>query len=308
MSVNPITRTIDRHKQANQAIRATGVEFGKLYESTRTRLNRRLAEAVLTPGRRNEAKYLSELIEIISNEYAHLEQDFRAGFKRAVPYVAESFYFEAMHDLGKSVIGKFDKARAEYLLKDAYTHVAGATRNMCVSDVQFLRNVAGRIFGESAMGGITIADASAQILKELKGRKNFQFVAKDGHVWNSRAYSEMLGRTVLMNSGRKTYFDACLDEGSDVVKVTVSGTCCPDCAVWENRLLSITGSTPGLPTVEDAQAGGLLHPNCTHSFVAVGKVISKRNFENDGRPKNGLNSKEDVQANTAEAWRKYRKT
>jgi|GEM_PF-6376403 len=68
---------------------------------------------------------------------------------------------------------------------------------------------------------------------------------------------------------RQEYLDTCAEHGADVVRVTVSGHCCEKCAEWENRLLSISGATKGLPTVDEATAAGLFHPNCTHSLTEV---------------------------------------
>lgn len=130
--------------------------------------------------------------------------------------------------------------------------------------------------------------------------------AAGGHVWNNEAYCQMLSRTVLLNAGRQTYFDTCAENGNDVVRVTVSGNPCPACAVWENRLLSISGATEGLPTVSQATAAGLCHPNCTHSFVAVGEFTMQEDFNADGRPREGVNSPGKVEKDDKEAWQKYR--
>ena len=44
---------------------------------------------------------------------------------------------------------------------------------------------------------------------------------------------------------------------------------CDACARWEGRLVSITGATKGLPTLADAEADGLFHPNCVHRIEYV---------------------------------------
>lgn len=41
------------------------------------------------------------------------------------------------------------------------------------------------------------------------------------------------------------------------------------CASWEGTLLSVSGKTKGLPTYEQAKAGGCFHPNCAHTLEAV---------------------------------------
>lgn len=69
---------------------------------------------------------------------------------------------------------------------------------------------------------------------------------------------------------------------------------------------SISGATEGLPTVSQATAAGLCHPNCTHSFIAVGEFARQEDFNADGRPKEGVNSPGREEKDNPEAWKKYR--
>lgn len=89
-----------------------------------------------------------------------------------------------------------------------------------------------------------------------------------------------------------------------MVRVTVSGHCCEKCAEWENRLLSISGKTKGLPTVEEATAAGLFHPNCTHSLNEVDDFTREEEYNPDGTPKNGVEATVDMTPNpdTEEAF------
>ena len=305
--MNPIAKTLNRHKKANQEIQASTANFSRIYRDARMEINDMLRRHVL--GRRNplEGKHLVELIENLGNQYGEMEAAFREEFQRAIPYVAESYFFDCLHDLGKQAAGEVDQDRIELMMQDAFSHVAGATNNMFKSDVSFLREATATVFREASVTGKTRKEVSGELLGRLMARpEQFRFIDAKGRVWNNETYVEMLGRTVLLNAGRQTYFDTCIDNGKDVVRVTVSGDPCPNCAVWENRLLSITGQTQGLPTVQEAQQAGLLHPNCTHSFVAVGRYVQKNDFGADGRPNNGLNSPGKEERNDKEAWREYR--
>jgi len=51
----------------------------------------------------------------------------------------------------------------------------------------------------------------------------------------------------------------------DLVQVSAHGGC-DLCAPWEGAILSISGDTPGYPTVDEAEASGLFHPNCKHAI------------------------------------------
>ena len=307
--MNPIVKTLDHHKKANQEIVATTQKFAEIYREAREKLNLKLQKHVLSASNALEGAQLVKLIEELSAAYSSFEEAFREEFKRAIPYVAESYYFDALKDLNKTILGKIDTAKIELLQQDAFTHVAGMTQNMLKTDVAFLRQSSAEVFRLAATTGITSKEATQTLLKKILTRpEGFKFVDAGGHVWNNEAYCTMLARTVLLNAGRQTYFDTCAENGNDVVRVTVSGNPCPACAVWENRLLSISGATDGLPTVEQATAAGLCHPNCTHSFVAVGEFARQEDFSADGRPKEGVNSPGREEKDNPEAWKKYRKS
>ena len=308
MSKNPIKNKIDSHKTANQHIQAATLKMSELYTSTRNRLFYEMQEAVLR-GEVDTVRYQTELITAIQRHYSRLEYGYNKVFGKSIPYVAESFYLAALHDLGNSVIGEFDASRAKLMVKDAYTHVAGATANMLASDVSYLRSTASRVFGEAAMGNITHQDAANRLVDAFKWHNGtFRFVDAGGRVWNNEAYSKMLARTVLMNAGRQSYLETCIENGRNHVRVTISGNPCPDCAVWENRILAIVADDSGFPTIQEAQDGGLLHPNCTHSFVAVPESIISKRYDAEGRPLEGVNSAGNEEANDKDAWREYRKT
>ncbi len=277
------------------------------YKQARERLNSRLQSFVLSGGPLSEGKWMVELLNELEKGYARLEQSFVREMGNAIPYVAQSYYFDALSDLGKSVVGELDKAKIELFRRDAFSHVAGMTANMRKSDVAFIRQSAANVFRLAGTGGMTQQETAQMLLGKILMRpEKFQFVDAGGRLWSNQAYCEMLSRTVLLNAGRQTYFDTCAENGCDVVRVTVSGKPCPACAVWENRLLSISGVMPELPTVESATAAGLCHPNCTHSFVAVPDFIAEEDFTSDGRPKEGLNSPGNEEKNDRDAWAKYR--
>lgn len=307
---NQISELKSRHAQANKEIKATTANVAKLYEDVRLRLNQKLQSFVLKHKADDyQGKALVACIEELQKEYAEFEAQFRKEMKRAIPYVAQGYYFDALTDMGE-VLGKFDTKRVEAVIQDTYTHIAGMTQYMTGTTVQNLRNVVARTLRESAMSGMTQKEVSATLLERLLASDSqFKFVDAKNRVWNSEAYVEMLSRTTLLNTGRETYLDTCAEKGKDVVRITVSGNACPKCAEWENRLVSISGKTKGLPTLQQAIDSGLFHPNCTHSTVAVGDYDRENNFDENGRPKKGYNSADNPtpKGTDKEANREYRK-
>lgn len=103
---------------------------------------------------------------------------------------------------------------------------------MWLSDVAFLRETVAGVEREAAMTGMTSRQVAAEFLTRLESRpEGFKFVDAGNRVWDSRAYSEMLARTTLLNTSRQEYLNTCAENGSDVVRVSVSGH-------WETEELS----------------------------------------------------------------------
>lgn len=98
-----------------------------------------------------------------------------------------------------------------------------------------------------------------------RGRPRVQ--VPSGKFWDVEAYSLMLGRTVVADTRRVAFRERYLSNGIDLVVVVANGTRHPTCAAWEGVTLSLTRNTPGFPTVNDARAAGLFHPQCRHRYV-----------------------------------------
>jgi hypothetical protein len=64
------------------------------------------------------------------------------------------------------------------------------------------------------------------------------------------------------------WFAANVAEGKFLVIVPETPTTCPLCAPWLGRVLSILGNDPDRPSVAEARASGLWHPNCIHPAEA----------------------------------------
>lgn len=120
---------------------------------------------------------------------------------------------------------------------------------------------------QAIMQGKTREEAGNAFLKDLKQNGITEFVDKSGRKWNMKAYCEMVTRT----SGREAVTHATLNRtrelGGDLMQVSSHGGACPLCEPWEGEILSITGETEGYPTIADAEAAGLHHPNCAHVLM-----------------------------------------
>ncbi len=68
----------------------------------------------------------------------------------------------------------------------------------------------------------------------------------------------------------KDTWEKLVQNGDDLIQVSVLDSQCPYCSAWEGKILSLTGETRGYPTVLEAVMDGLFHEGCQH----VTKVYS----------------------------------
>lgn len=310
-TINPIKQRLDAHaSQGRTIIEAICRNMLEIYYNSRNNLNSKLVEFVKSNRTSLTGPRLVQLSEEIQAMFGGLEEQYRGMVKDYVPWLAQGYYNAALNDLNiygnTTAVGSISPKRLQAMIDDDYRHIAGATKNMSDTAILNLRRLSARVMREAAMTGATRAEVSKRLLGANTASGLFKFIDKGGREWDNATYFDMLGRTMLHNNARTAYLDGCADNGSDVVKVSVSGNPCPACAQWENRLLSITGRTPGLPTLTEAISSGLFHPNCTHRVSAVPDAIRERKYDASGRALSGLNSAGNEVKNDHEAWKKYR--
>lgn len=149
--------------------------------------------------------------------------------------------------------------------------VATATQSMSGNAIRHLRNAAARAFGRAAIEGLD-ANGTHKLLQEEWDREAgdkaaFRFVDKRGAQWSNARYLQMLVRTTSAEVRRNTMTNTFVQNGRDLARISEDSDeagLCEACARWEGRIVSLTGATEGFPTMEEAKADGLFHPNCTH--------------------------------------------
>jgi hypothetical protein len=287
------SRTSPEVTYVNGAIKT----FDEIYEEAKARImSKALAHAQKYPNSPYSGRGLVELEKALKAEYAKLGVDIKDEFKNSIPIVMRKFYDRAKEDISKhsvnKIIGDIDTKRIDYFMSNTFDSVAGATTRMAQTHVRELRKIAADVMRQTSLTGATRKEVSRMMLERAMNVPNFQFIDNIGSKWNAKSYFEMLARTELMSAGRYSYQCRCEEDGYDAVRLTVSGHSCPKCARYENRLFSLSGNTPGLPSYDKLKADGVFHPNCTHSFTAVPDFIRNRDFNPDGTPKKGFNSPE----------------
>ena len=297
---NPIRKKLSSHAAKGYSrITAAEADLKEIYLRARDYVERRLATFLQEKNASFTGPRLVSLFDDISSYFSDFEQEYCETYEEALSYMAKQNYAVALHDMGleENIVGSMDKALFENMKADAFTHIAGATKRMQTDVISNLRKMSAKVMREAALTGMTRSEVSRKLafengygtgsLFQQPGKKgsDFQFIDAAGKKWKTDAYFNMLGRTLLHNNARECYLAGCAKAGSDIVTISISGDPCEVCAKYENTLLSISGRTKGLVTLEQAMAEGLFHPNCTHRMVAVPESVAKEYYDKDGKEK-----------------------
>ena len=105
--------------------------------------------------------------------------------------------------------------------------------------------------------------------KKRKKQGLVAFVVRSGKQWNMSSYVEMLARTTVMKIHNEAVKNEFVAHGEDLVIISNHLPTCEMCKPWNGRIVSLTGATKGYPTMTDAEAEGLFHPNCRHAFSCI---------------------------------------
>lgn len=250
------------------------------------------------------------LEKTIRQLYGKMGMDVDKVFTAAVPQIFQQAYKRAKDDLShngiqQNLIGEPDERKIRHALESIYTNVAMRTDKMTQENITSLRQFSAKIFREASITGETRTAVTQRLIAEAGTIPGFLFIAIDGRHWKDRTYFEMLARTELMNNARSAYDDCCVENGYDIMKLSVSGgNVCSHCQKYERKCFTIGPNDLGLPTKDQLIAEKVFHPNCTHSYSAVPEFIFKRDYEKDGTPKKGYNSRGYAEEQAAKAKKK----
>lgn len=127
--------------------------------------------------------------------------------------------------------------------------------------------------------GVTKGEALRETKNAIKGILQEQgldsLVDKAGRGWTLDRYTEMLIRTKTVEARNRGFLNRVLENDYDLVQVSDHAGECELCRPWEGRILSLTGKTKGYPTLAEAEASGLFHPNCRHSINTLHKELAE---------------------------------
>lgn len=170
----------------------------------------------------------------------------------------------------------YNEAYAMQVFEDSFIHIAAQTDKISADVKKSLRQESAKIFQKASVEGMTRVQASKALLEaNTKVMPDFQFIGKSGRAWDNSTYFEMLARTVMHTTARECYVNTLANEGHDLVIVSSHGAD-DECANWEGEVLSVTGSNPDYPSLDEAiESGEIFHPRCAHVLIAYDEEIDK---------------------------------
>lgn len=128
----------------------------------------------------------------------------------------------------------------------------------------------------SIISGDALRDIKLMIKGLLQQQGLDALIDKGGHKWTLDRYAEMLFRTKAVEARNRGLVNRMVENGYDLVQVSDHNTDHEACRVWEGRILSISGDTPGYPTVAEAEVAGLFHPNCKHAINVLIPSLARK--------------------------------
>lgn len=130
------------------------------------------------------------------------------------------------------------------------------------------------IIADGQLTGAARQTVAAAVRQRLQVEGIASLVDKSGRKWKLGNYSDMLVRTKAVESRNYGLTNVMLNNGYDLVQVSDHGSDHLACRNWEGKILSLTGRTPGYPTVAEATNAGLFHPRCEHAINVINRTLA----------------------------------
>ena len=151
-----------------------------------------------------------------------------------------------------------------------FGHTMTGIKRSAEDVVKFAQQKATReIIASGQLRGAAAQEITKQVQDKISEDGITALIDKGGKKWQLDTYAEMLTRQVLANGGREGVFNTARQFGFDLAVVSTHGSTHEECRVWEGKIISLTGDTPGYPSFEDVTDAGLFHVGCKHGYTVT---------------------------------------
>lgn len=152
--------------------------------------------------------------------------------------------------------------------------ITGISRNANSLLSSTLKQQLNFIIADGRLSGDARKTISANLTQKLTDEGLTALQDKAGKNWTFENYTRMLARTKATEARNQGLTNRMLASGYDLVQVSNHNSSHPACADWEGQILSLTGETPGYPTLDEASFD-LFHPNCEHAINVITPDIAE---------------------------------
>ena len=136
-------------------------------------------------------------------------------------------------------------------------------------------DIIGRTSAKVLAGTINVRQAVQEELDAFANLGISGFVDKNGRTWEMSTYAEMATVTAIEKATLYGYIDSMIANGQDLAIISKHPGSCPLCMAWEDVVISVSGKTPGYPTLDEAIAAGCFHPRCLHNLAVYRPGITQ---------------------------------
>lgn len=241
----------------------------EFYQKVELDITQKLNKALL---KGNSTAYLDGMLSGVQKTLKELRLANKAWCEQAIPHVyTEGLYsadimVEGLGIAAKSGFGGMHQQAAQVLAENTYNRLEDVTKVIGRQAEDIYRSLALEQIRGSTIGYDTWNEVARNYRERLAENGVTGFTDRSGRKWNMSSYAQMVARTSTMEAHLQGTTNRLLEQGFDLIKVSHHATACELCVPWEGKILSLTGKTPDFPTLEEARAAGLFHPNCRHAY------------------------------------------
>lgn len=152
--------------------------------------------------------------------------------------------------------------------------MTGVNRNVRQIINQSVKDQISQEIATGKIAGDTFRTIKYEILARFKDNGFTALIDRAGKQWDLETYTGMLIKTKSTESRNRGLVNRMVENEWDLVQVSSHGAT-DVCGEWEGKILSISGSTPGYPTLDQAKEAGLFHPNCRHAINVINLKIAE---------------------------------
>ena len=186
-------------------------------------------------------------------------------------------YNSANIDLGVKAVLLSDikiPASVRRLVSELNTKTILAGSTILRTTIDGYREIIAESSTKALTGVETRLKATQEALNRFADSGITSFVDRSGRRWEMATYAEMATRTATGRAAIQGHIDRQTEYGRELVIISDHSRECPLCRPWEGKILSLKGGGR-YPSLDEARAAGLFHPNCRHSLTGYIEGLTK---------------------------------